>query len=68
MMMIPTESDNMMAEIMEFTSTVVGLAEMKDVAVPIRAKAIMLAEQVLHKVIMDKLVDKCIEKSIPCNN
>jgi hypothetical protein len=63
-----TEHDKMMAEIMEFTQVVVGVAEMRDVPAPVRAKAIFMAEQLFHKVIMNKMVEKCVEKSTPCNN
>lgn len=63
-----TEHDKMMVDIMDFTSMVVGIAEMKDVEAAVRAEAIFMAEQVFHKMIMSKMVEKCVEKSIPCNN
>lgn len=68
MQAIATEHDKMMAEIMDFTGTIVGIAGMNDVPTAIRAKAIFMAEQLFHKVVMDKMVEKCIEKSTPCNN
>lgn len=68
MQAIATEHEKMMAEIMAFTSTVVGVAEMKTVSTQVRAEAIFMAEQIFHKVIMDKMLEKCVEKSTPCNN
>lgn len=65
---VPTEHDKMMLEIMEFTKVVVGVAEMRDVSVNIRAEAILMAEKLFHKMIMEKMVEKCVEKSTPCNN
>lgn len=68
MQAVATEHEKMMAEIMAFTSTVVGVAEMKTVPTQVRAEAIVMAEQIFHKVIMDKMLEKCVEKSTPCNN
>ena len=68
MKLAATEHDKMMAEIMAFTQTIVGVAEMKNVPAPVRVEAIMMAEQIFHKVIMSKMVEKCVEKSTPCNN
>ena len=68
MKLAATEHDKMMAEIMAFTSTVVGVAEMRSVPAQVRAEAIVMAEQIFHKVIMSKMVEKCVEKSTPCNN
>lgn len=65
---VATEHDKMMLEIMEFTKVVVGVAEMRDVSVNIRAEAIFMAEKLFHKMIMDKMLEKCVEKSTPCNN
>lgn len=63
-----TEHDKMMAEIIAFTETVVGVAEMRTVPVKVRAEAIIMAEKIFHKVIMNKMLGKCVEKSTPCNN
>ena len=63
-----TEHDKMMLEIMEFTQVVVGVAEMRGIPAKIRAEAILMAEQLFHKAIMEKMVEKCVEKSTPCNN
>jgi hypothetical protein len=63
-----TEHDKMMAEIMAFTQTVVGVAEMRTVPATVRAEAIMMAERIFHGLIMKKMLEKCVEKSIPCNN
>ena len=63
-----TEHDKMMAEIMVFTQTVVGVAEMRTVPANVRAEAIIMAEKIFHKVIMNKMLEKCVEKSTPCNN
>ena len=65
---VVTEHDKMMAEIMGFTSTIVGVAEMREIPAKIRAEAILMAEQLFHKTIMNKMVEKCVEKSTPCNN
>lgn len=68
MKLTATEHDQMMVEIMEFTMTIVGVAEMKDIDVTVRAKAIFMAEQIFHKMIMNKMLAKCVEKVTPCNN
>ena len=68
MQAVPTEHDKMMLEIMEFTQTVVGVAEMRDVPATVRAEAIFMAEKIFHKMIMNKMLEKCVEKSTPCNN
>ena len=65
---VMTEHDKMMLEIMEFTQVVVGVAEMRDIPATVRAEAILMAEKLFHKVIMNKMVEKCVEKSTPCNN
>jgi len=63
-----TEHDKMMAEIMAFTQTVVGVAEMRTVPTTVRAEAIVMAERIFHGLIMKKMLEKCVEKSTPCNN
>jgi hypothetical protein len=63
-----TEHDKMMAEIIAFTQTVVGVAEMRTVPATVRAEAIVMAERIFHGLIMKKMLEKCVEKSIPCNN
>jgi hypothetical protein len=63
-----TEHDLMMAEIIAFTQTVVGVAEMRTVPASVRAEAIMMAERIFHGLVMKKMLEKCVEKSIPCNN
>lgn len=68
MQAVMTEHDKMMLDIMEFTSMVVGLAEMREVPANLRADAILVLEKAFHKTIMGKMVEKCIEKSTPCNN
>lgn len=65
---VATEHDKMMMDIMDFTSMVVGIAEMRDVAANVRADAIFVVEKAFHKMIMEKIMEKCVEKSIPCNN
>lgn len=65
---VATEHDKMMMDIMDFTSMVVGIAEMRDIPANIRADGILVIEQAFHKMIMEKIVEKCVEKSIPCNN
>ena len=68
MIAVPTESEKMMAEIMSFTGVVVKISDMLDVPVQLRAQAIFEAERVLHRVIMNKMVEKCAAKAIPCEN
>jgi hypothetical protein len=63
-----TEHDKMMAEIIAFTQTVVGVAEMRTVPAKVRAEAIVMAERIFHGLIMKKMLEKCVEKSTPCNN
>jgi len=63
-----TEHDKMMAEIIAFTQTVVGVAEMRTVSATVRAEAIVMAERIFHGLIMKKMLEKCVEKSTPCNN
>lgn len=63
-----TEHDKMMAEIMVFTQTIVGVAEMRTVPATVRAEAILMAERIFHGMIMNKMLEKCVEKSTPCNN
>lgn len=63
-----TEHDKMMLEIMEFTQVIVGVTEMRDISATVRAEAIVMAEQLFHKVIMKKMLEKCVEKSTPCAN
>ena len=65
---VQTESEKILAEIMVFTNTIVGIASMVDIENSVKAQAIFMAEQILHQIIVDKIVEKCVEKSIPCNN
>ena len=65
---VATEHDKMMMDIMDFTSMVVGIAEMRDIPAKVRADGIFVIEQAFHKMIMEKIVEKCVEKSTPCNN
>ena len=65
---VMTEHDKMMADIMGFTQLVVGVAEMRDIPAAVRADTILIVEKAFHKMIMEKIVEKCVEKSIPCNN
>lgn len=65
---VVTEHEQMMLDIMDFTSMVVGIAEMKDISADIRANAIFVVEQAFHRVIMEKIVEKCVEKATPSTN
>jgi len=65
---VATEHDQMMMDIMDFTSMVVGIAEMRDVPASIRADGIFVIEQAFHKMIMNKMIEKCATASTPCNN
>ncbi len=53
MIAVPTKSDLVLAEIMEFTGTVVTIAQMQGVGNMDKANAIFLAEKVLQKVMMN---------------
>ena len=63
-----TEHDHMMDDIMAFTTAIVGIAELRNVAVADRANAIYMAENVFHKILMDKMIKKCESKAIPSTN
>lgn len=65
---VVTEYDKMMMDIMDFTSMVVAIAEMRDIPANIRVDGILVIEQAFHKMIMEKIAEKCVQKSIPCNN
>jgi len=41
---------------------------MRTVPASVRAEAIMMAERIFHGLVMKKMLEKCVEKSIPCNN
>ena len=68
MTIVATESDKMLASIMDFTATVVGIASIKNVENSVKAEAIFVAEKLLHKIVMDKIVEKCAKTSTPCQN
>ncbi len=68
MIISKTEHDLVMDDIMAFTGAIVAIAEMKNVHVRDKANAIYLAETVFHKMIMNKIVEKCVNKSIPSAN
>lgn len=63
-----TERQKVMSEIQAFVMAVVEIAEMKDVDAAVRAKAIVVAEQVLCEIIMNKMVKKCSDNAVACNN
>jgi len=65
---VVTEHDKMMADIMGFTQLVVGVAEMRDLPATVRADTILLVEKAFHKMIMEKMIEKCATASTPCNN
>ena len=65
---VMTEHDKMMADIMGFTQLVVGVAEMRDLPATVRADTILLVEKAFHKMIMEKIVEKCAEKATPSAN
>lgn len=68
MVISQTEHDLMMGDIMAFTGAILAIAEMKNVHVRDKANAIYLAESVFHKMIMDKMIEKCESKAIPSTN
>lgn len=63
-----TENDKMMSEIMQFTQVIVGVTEMRNVPIQVRAEAILMAEQLFHRVVMGKMIQKCGTAATPCNN
>ena len=65
---VMTEHDKMMLDIMEFTQLVVGVAEMRDIPATVRADTILIVEKAFHKMIMEKIVEKCVEKATPSTN
>lgn len=68
MQTVMTEHDKMLNEIHSFTRTVVAIAEMQKEPVRARADAIMMAEYLFHQIVMNKMLEKCVEKATPCNN
>ena len=68
MIALQTEHEKIMAEIMSFTGMVVKISDMLDVPVQLRAQAIFEAEKILHRVIMNKMVEKCAKQAEPCRN
>jgi hypothetical protein len=68
MIAVKTQHDLMLDAIMEFTGAVVVIAQMPGIHVKEKAEAIFLAEKVLHKIIMDKIVERCEKTSTPCQN
>lgn len=68
MQRVMTEHEEMMVNVMQFTSAIVVLAEMRDVPPRDRAEAIFMAEQIFHKMIMDRMIEKCANNAVPCNN
>lgn len=61
-------SDLIMQEIMVFTEAVVSITENGKAPIPVRAKAIMMAETILHELIMSKIITKCADASVPSAN
>jgi hypothetical protein len=68
MIVVSTEHDLMLEDIADFTNTIVRVAGMKNVPVSVQAEIIHNVELIFHKFIMDKIVTKCVDKSIPSNN
>jgi hypothetical protein len=63
-----TEYDMMLEDIAAFTNTVVRIAGMKGVPVSVQAEAIHNVELIFHEFIMNKIITKCVDKSVPSNN
>jgi hypothetical protein len=68
MIAVPTKSDMVLAEIMEFTGTVVSIAQMQGVGNMDKANAIFLAEKVLQKVMMNYIVETAEKVLSPSAN
>jgi hypothetical protein len=68
MIAIQTEHDMMLEDIADFTNTIVRVAGMKSVPVSVQAEIIHNVELIFHSFIMNKIVSKCVDKSVPSNN
>lgn len=63
-----TEYGIVLKEIANFTGCVVQIAQAETLPVTYRADLIFQAEKILQEFIMDRIVTKCENASIPSNN
>ena len=63
-----TENDLMAVDIMDFTNMIVSIVEMRDIPAKARAEAIHDVERIFHKFIMNKIVSKCENATVPSSN
>jgi hypothetical protein len=68
MKVVSTEYDLIAQDISDFTETIVGITEMRDVPVSVRADSIFAVEALFHKFIMSKIIEKCENSVAPSNN
>jgi hypothetical protein len=68
MQAVSTEYDLIAQDISAFTETIVGITEMRDVPVSVRADSIFAVESLFHKFIMSKIIEKCENSVTPSNN
>jgi len=68
MIAVPTKSDLVLAEIMEFTGTVVTIAQMEKMSNTDKANAIFWAEKVLQKVMMNYIGETAEKVLSPSTN
>jgi len=68
MQAVSTEYDLIAQDISDFTETIVGITEMRDVPVSVRADSIFAVEALFHRFIMSKIIEKCENSTVPSNN
>lgn len=68
MIAVQTEHEKVMADIMNFTTLVLAIADRPQWPLDIRVRAIYEAERMFHGAIMAKMVNKCAKHSEPCRN
>jgi hypothetical protein len=67
MIAVPNKSDMVLAEIMEFTGTVVSIAQMQGVSNMDKANAIFVAEKILHKVMLNYM-SEVADNAMSCSS
>jgi hypothetical protein len=68
MKVVSTEYDLIAKDISDFTNTIVGISEMRSVPVSVRADAIFAVEEIFHRFIVAKIVEKRENSVTPSNN
>ncbi len=67
MQAVITKHDLVLHEIMEFTGTVVGIAQMQGVSNIEKADAIFVAEKILHKVMLNYM-SEVADNAMACSD